>query len=489
MVHALGGWSEAQEVIDAINGAGSGTVSSVALALPVSVFVVSGSPVTTTGTLTGSFATQTANTVFAGPSSGGVATPAFRSLVSADFSGLVVSSFNTRTGAVTLTSGDVTTALGDANIAYTDVINTFAVRQIIQSSTAATTLLVKNTASASPYVAEFHAKDDSPYIFAAFNDTLSSTTPAFAYFVWNTGTFSSGTPDAHEMRFFTNGFLSDRMIITSNGIVGIGVTVAAAGAGSTLDDTQLQVHQTRVHQAYVLSKHAINDDPYIMAAFNDTFSSTTPAFAYFVWNSGTFEQGTNANSDMTFYTNGFSNNRMVITKGGLVGIGTNIAALGGANTVDSTLQVRAFSTSTIGVIVQGRASQTAVLLQLKGESSVQTREQVDLDSAWVDSTDATRKSRFLLRVWDTAAREVLRGEASGTAPAIGFLGSAAAVQQASGANLTNNVVASGTTDQIDDFTNLVVYATDAQAIHNDIYQLARKVKQINDALRLYGLLT
>ncbi len=37
-----------------------------------------------------------------------------------------VTSFNNRTGAVTLTSGDVTTALGDANIAYTDVANTFS---------------------------------------------------------------------------------------------------------------------------------------------------------------------------------------------------------------------------------------------------------------------------------------------------------------------------------------------------------------------------
>lgn len=61
-----------------------GTVTSVALAAPASILTVSGSPVTTAGTLTLSLATQTANTVWAGPTSGGAATPTFRSLVTAD---------------------------------------------------------------------------------------------------------------------------------------------------------------------------------------------------------------------------------------------------------------------------------------------------------------------------------------------------------------------------------------------------------------------
>lgn len=59
-------------------------VSSVALALPSSVFTVTGSPVTSSGTLTGTFKTQNANTVFAGPSSGGAAVPTFRTLTAAD---------------------------------------------------------------------------------------------------------------------------------------------------------------------------------------------------------------------------------------------------------------------------------------------------------------------------------------------------------------------------------------------------------------------
>lgn len=63
---------------------GTGTVTSVGLSLPALLFSVTGSPVTTAGTLTGSLITQVANTVFAGPTSGGAATPTFRALVAAD---------------------------------------------------------------------------------------------------------------------------------------------------------------------------------------------------------------------------------------------------------------------------------------------------------------------------------------------------------------------------------------------------------------------
>lgn len=77
---------------------GGGTVTSVALSLP-SIFSVTGSPVTTTGTLTGSLATQTANTVFAGPTTGGAVAPTFRTLVAADIPTLtasIISNFDTQ---------------------------------------------------------------------------------------------------------------------------------------------------------------------------------------------------------------------------------------------------------------------------------------------------------------------------------------------------------------------------------------------------------
>jgi hypothetical protein len=62
----------------------SGTVTSVGLSTPGVLYTVSGSPVTTSGTLTLNLVSQSANTVFAGPASGGSVAPTFRSLVAAD---------------------------------------------------------------------------------------------------------------------------------------------------------------------------------------------------------------------------------------------------------------------------------------------------------------------------------------------------------------------------------------------------------------------
>ncbi len=82
---------------------GSGTVTSVALSLP-SFITVSGSPVTTSGTLTGTLATQSANTIFAGPTSGGAAQPTFRSLVAADIpTGIAIS--NSQVTSITQITG------------------------------------------------------------------------------------------------------------------------------------------------------------------------------------------------------------------------------------------------------------------------------------------------------------------------------------------------------------------------------------------------
>lgn len=70
------------------SGGGDGTVTSVSLSAPTNLFTVSGSPVTTAGTLAMTLVTQSANQVFAGPTSGGAAAPGFRALVAADIPSL-----------------------------------------------------------------------------------------------------------------------------------------------------------------------------------------------------------------------------------------------------------------------------------------------------------------------------------------------------------------------------------------------------------------
>jgi hypothetical protein len=86
------------------NGGGSGTVTSVGLALPASVFTVTGSPVTTTGTLTGSFNSQSANLVFASPN-GSSGVPTFRALVTADLPFAIGNLTDVGTDGIVVTGG------------------------------------------------------------------------------------------------------------------------------------------------------------------------------------------------------------------------------------------------------------------------------------------------------------------------------------------------------------------------------------------------
>lgn len=74
---------------------------------------------------------------------------------------------------------------------------------------------------------------------------------------------------------------------------------------------------------------------------------------------------------------------------------------------------------------------------------------------------------------------------------IGFFGATPAGQQASAANLTNSVTSGGTDNTVDNVIAADVDTTAAALVstRNAIYQLARKLKQVNDGLRVYGILT
>jgi hypothetical protein len=78
-------------VVGSSGGGGGGGVSSVGLALPGSVFLITGSPVTTSGTLTGSFINQSAKTFFSGPN-GSNGTPTFRLILPSDLPSISLTS-------------------------------------------------------------------------------------------------------------------------------------------------------------------------------------------------------------------------------------------------------------------------------------------------------------------------------------------------------------------------------------------------------------
>lgn len=92
-------------------GGGGGTVTSVSATVP-SYMSISGSPITTSGTLAFDFGSQTANKVFASPS-GGSGVPSFRALVSSDIPSLsYVSSVSG--AAPVVSSGGLTPAISMA---------------------------------------------------------------------------------------------------------------------------------------------------------------------------------------------------------------------------------------------------------------------------------------------------------------------------------------------------------------------------------------
>lgn len=81
-------------------------------------------------------------------------------------------------------------------------------------------------------------------------------------------------------------------------------------------------------------------------------------------------------------------------------------------------------------------------------------------------------------------RRVLLGASSTT---LAFFGAVGTTQPNAGGTITNSITSGGTADTFVDYTDLTVYATDAAAIRNNMYQLAAKVKKMDDALRALGI--
>ena len=101
--------------------AGAGTVTSVGLSLP-SDFTVTGSPVTSSGTLSGAWATQTANKFLASPD-GTSGSPSFRAIVAADVPTL---NQNTTGNAATATTATNIAGGSAGSIPYQTATNTTA---------------------------------------------------------------------------------------------------------------------------------------------------------------------------------------------------------------------------------------------------------------------------------------------------------------------------------------------------------------------------
>lgn len=223
---------------------GLGTVTSVGLSLP-SIFTVSGSPVTTSGTLTGTLASQTANYFFAAPN-GSAGAPTFRAIVAADVPTLNQNTTGTAsnvTGIVAVANGGTGTAT-PALVAGTNVTITGTwPNQTINSSNPGGTVT-----SVAATVPSFLSVTGSPITSSG---TLAITYSGTALPIANGGTgqttasaafnalspitstgdliIGNGTNSATRLAIGANNY-----VLTSNGTTA--TWAAASGSGATISN-------------------------------------------------------------------------------------------------------------------------------------------------------------------------------------------------------------------------------------------------------------
>ena len=195
-----------------------GTVTSVGLSLP-SIMAVTNSPVTSSGTLTGTLTTQAVNAIFAGPSSGAAATPTFRALTTADIPTLAygsVTSVSFTGGLISVATPTTTPALTVAGtnggIVYFSSASTWA----SSAALAANALVIGGGAGTAP---------STTTTGTGVVTALGVNTGTAGAFVVNGGAL--GTPSSGTV---TN--LTGTASININGTVG--ATTATTGAFTTV---------------------------------------------------------------------------------------------------------------------------------------------------------------------------------------------------------------------------------------------------------------
>ncbi|MES2286126.1 MAG: hypothetical protein V4547_10590, partial [Bacteroidota bacterium] len=127
-----------------------------------------------------------------------------------------------------------------------------------------------------------------------------------------------GTTDNKSLRFRTNN--TQKVIVDSLGNMGIGIAAPIH---------KLHVKDNGQTGTHVFGVHTDDSGPWAFGIFNDSYSSTVPAFEGFAYNStsgnyvtGDFLMGSPAAKKVVIYTNGNANARLTIDGAGLVGIGT-----------------------------------------------------------------------------------------------------------------------------------------------------------------------
>ncbi len=213
--------------------AGSGTVTSVAMTVPTALFAsspVSGSPVTTSGTLAPTLATQTAQTFFSGPSSGSAATPTFKALTAP-----TIQKFLT-TGTTTGYLFTVSSANATVGATYTNNGNTYTVLGTISAGTQ----LFCSQASApaaSGTLTKASGTGDATITFSSNLATATYTTPTNpAPLYLRVREVAGGGGGGGNSSASVNGgssYFGPNMISAGGGVGGQNISTGVGGAGGS----------------------------------------------------------------------------------------------------------------------------------------------------------------------------------------------------------------------------------------------------------------
>lgn len=463
-----------------INGSGvlsaAGSVSSVALTVPGVLFSVSGSPITGAGTLALTLLTQTANTVLAGPTSGGAATPTMRALVEADIPTIAY----TKLSYSGLTTGQVLRAISATAAAFgaLDLANASAVSGILPSANGGSGI---NNGS----------------FTLTFPATGTAALRASAATAGRVGFWSDAASLSHSADLFWDNANSRLGIGTasptkklhlSSASLGDGVYFGAAGPALELGDNAVFASAT-MHGLFALATAAghygLVAGDVLFAAYgasrgnisiNSNYSGagttdvsiqpgtgnvgignaaprkkvdvTGPILATDYIRSegyGTPPTGEgvelgyiNGAGYVTAYSRTASAWKPINIRGSTVTFQSNgNTFMLGSDTSGTAFYLTDAGTngSSTALVLYHRTSQTPVTgfgadIAINLDSSASSdRAALLIRTIWATATDASRKARSTFHVYDTTNRVAIILEASGTAAMIGFLGASAVVRQ------------------------------------------------------------